>query len=158
MKKTVYLDTTILSYLFDDRDTIRNYLDVTRQWWEQERQHFEVWISDETFSELNRGNYPRKQEILQCISDLPMLSFHERIVEITQVYLDHFLMPRVIPGDARHLAYASFYKMDFLLTWNCKHLANANKYQHIRIINTHLQLHTPEIVTPLALFITETDL
>jgi hypothetical protein len=67
-------------------------------------------------------------------------------------------MPKVAEGDALHLAYASFYKIDFLLTWNCKHLANANKYQHIRIINTRLQLHTPEIVTPLALFITETDL
>jgi predicted nucleic acid-binding protein len=158
MKKTVYLDTTIPSYLFDDRDTIRNYIDVTRQWWEQERQHFEVWISEETQSELNCGNYPRKSLILDAVSQLPVLPPHRRIAEIVQAYLDHYLMPKVAEGDALHLAYASFYKIDFLLTWNCKHLANANKYQHIRIINTRLQLHTPEIVTPLALFITETDL
>jgi len=64
-------------------------------------------------------------------------------------------MPRVLKGDALHLAYASFYKMDFLLTWNCNHLANANKKQHISIINTRLKLFTPEIVTPSQLF-TET--
>ncbi len=55
-----------------------------------------------------------------------------------------------------HLAYASYYKIDFLLTWNCNHLANANKKQHIRIINTRLNLPTPETITPLELF-TETN-
>lgn len=155
MKPTVYLDTTIPSYLFDERDSLKNYLETTRQWWEQERQHFEVWISEETLIELNEGNYPKKPEILKCISEIPMLPFHQRIMEITQVYIDNFVMPRVIPGDARHLAYASFYKMAFLLTWNCNNLANANKSQHIRTINTRLQLHTPEIVTPLALFTEE---
>jgi len=79
MKPTVYLDTTIPSYLFDDRDSLKNYLEVTRQWWEQERQHFEVWISEETLIELNDGNYPRKPEILKCISEIPML---QRIMEI----------------------------------------------------------------------------
>jgi len=56
-----------------------------------------------------------------------------------------------------HLAYASYYKIDFLLTWNCNHLANANKNQHIRIINTRLNLPTPEIITPFELFTEKTD-
>ena len=66
-------------------------------------------------------------------------------------------MPRVLKGDALHLAYASFYKMDFLLTWNCNHLANANKRRHIRVINTRLNLAIPEIITPLELFSEATD-
>jgi len=66
-------------------------------------------------------------------------------------------MPQVLKGDALHLAYASFYKIDFLLTWNCNHLANANKKQHIRRINAKLNLSTPEIVTPLQLFTEDTD-
>jgi len=61
-------------------------------------------------------------------------------------------MPIDEQGDALHLAYASFYKIDFLLTWNCNHLANANKKQHIRIINARLNLFMPEIITPLELF------
>jgi dTDP-4-amino-4,6-dideoxygalactose transaminase len=59
--------------------------------------------------------------------------------------------------DALHLAYASFYKIDFLLTWNCNHLANANKRKHIRVINARLNLPTPEIVTPLELFSEKPD-
>jgi len=62
---------------------------------------------------------------------------------------------RSLTGDSLHLAYASLYKIDFLLTWNCNHLANANKKQHIRVINTRLGLFVPEIATPMELF-TET--
>jgi hypothetical protein len=89
------------------------------------------------------------------MSKFEVLSLNERITKITQEYVDNYVMPRVLEGDARHLAYASFYEMDFLLTWNCNHLANANKKQHIQVINKRLKLSTPEIVTPLTLF-TET--
>lgn len=68
------------------------------------------------------------------------------------MYIQNYAMPKDHQGDALHLAYASYYKIDFLLTWNCNHLANANKKQHIRILNTRLNLHLPEIITPLQLF------
>jgi predicted nucleic acid-binding protein len=152
MKTSVYLDTTIPSYLFDEREEIKTYIEVTKKWWEQERQYFDIWISEETFSELNQGNYPRKSKILETIYQIPILQSNNRIVDIVQTYVDNYVMPQALEGDALHLAYASFYKIDFLLTWNCKHLANANKKQHIRIINTRMQLHTPEIATPLELF------
>jgi len=61
-------------------------------------------------------------------------------------------MPREQEGDAAHLAYASYHGIDYLLTWNCKHLANANKFEHIRMVNTKLGLLTPKIVTPMQLF------
>lgn len=73
------------------------------------------------------------------------------IIEIAKIYLENYIMPQELKGDAIHLSYASFYKMDFLLTWNCVHLANANKRQHIRIINNRLNLMVPEIITPLEL-------
>ncbi len=60
-------------------------------------------------------------------------------------------MPDDPVGDALHLAMASYYKCDFLLTWNCRHLANANKFDHIRRINTLLGLFVPALVTPLEL-------
>jgi hypothetical protein len=157
MKKTIYLDTTIPSYLFDERENIKTYIEVTKKWWAQERQHFELWISDETLIELNKGNFPRQKEILETVSQFSVLPFDEQIVKIAQVYVDNFLMPRVLEGDARHLAYTSFYQMDFLLTWNCNHLANANKKQHIQVINTRLQFKTPEIITPLELFTETTE-
>jgi hypothetical protein len=60
-------------------------------------------------------------------------------------------MPNNAGGDALHLAIASFDKCDILLTWNCKHLANANKFSHIRYLNNLLGLYVPAIVTPLEL-------
>lgn len=58
-------------------------------------------------------------------------------------------MPKNDLGDALHLAIASFHKIDYLLTWNCNHLANANKKKHMRIINERLRIHTPKVITPL---------
>ena len=60
-------------------------------------------------------------------------------------------MPRDPEGDALHLAFASYYKCDILLTWNCKHLANEDKRDHIIQVNSALNLSTPRIVTPLDL-------
>jgi len=60
-------------------------------------------------------------------------------------------MPNDPTGDALHLAIASYHQCDFLLTWNCKHLANANKFQHIKQINTRLGLSAPTLITPLEL-------
>ena len=68
-----------------------------------------------------------------------------------KVYIRHKVMPDNPLGDALHLALASFHKYDFLLTWNCEHLANANKFGHIRRINALLGLHVPALVTPLEL-------
>ncbi len=152
MKRTVYLDTTIPNYYFDERESIKKFGEITRTWWQEESQNFDVWVSNETLTELGEGVYPHKQEALAFAAKLPVLPPNEGVPEIAQIYIDNYLMPRVLKGDALHLAYASFYKIDFLLTWNCNHLANANKKQHIRRINTRLNLAIPEIVTPLELF------
>jgi len=157
MRKTDYLDSTIPSYLFDQRDGIREFIELTKKWWIEERERFRVVISDATIIEVSKGNHPYKEQILRdCISDLEVLPAYERLEEIVRVYIENHLMPGGATGDAVHLAYASFYKADFLLTWNCNHLANANKKQHIAVINTRLKLSIPEIVTPMELF-TETD-
>jgi hypothetical protein len=79
---------------------------------------------------------------------LPLLP---EISAIVSTYIGHRLMPKDPGGDALHLALASFYKCDFLLTWNCRHLANANKFGHIRRINGMRGLYVPALVTPLEL-------
>ena len=156
MKRKVYLDSTIPSYLVDERNSIKEYIEVTKAWWKEERVNYELFVSEETIAELSEGDYPNKHKILELISRIQVLHFENEIIEIAQVYINNFLMPKTKKGDALHLAYASYFKLDFLLTWNCNHLANANKRQHIRIINTKLNLPTPEIVTPMELF-TEVD-
>jgi hypothetical protein len=66
--------------------------------------------------------------------------------------MEQQIMPADDAGDAAHLAVASYHGVDYLLTWNCRHLANANKFEHIRVINRRLGLMTPELVTPEQLF------
>jgi len=151
-RPTVYLDTTIPSYLFDDREELKTLVQITKQWWEEERQQFEVYLSEETLLELNQGNYPNKSDVLKSISETLVLPSHPQLAEIVTVYVENYLMPREVKADAIHLAYASFYHQDFLLTWNCNHLANVHKRRHIQVINSRLGLFIPEIVTPLQLF------
>ncbi len=93
-----------------------------------------------------------KTEAIKEASKIEVLPHIQEINEVAEVYIKNLLMPQKLEGDVFHLSYASIYKIDFLLTWNCNHLANANKKQHIRIINTKLGLPVPEIITPLELF------
>jgi predicted nucleic acid-binding protein len=151
-KLSVYLDTTIPSYLFEEREELQTFVQITRQWWELERQHFDLYISEEILTELKQGNYPNKAKVLSSLSETIMLPEDQRVNDQVKVYIDNYLMPKSVKGDAAHLAYASFYHLDFLLTWNCHHLANANKKRHLQVIHSRLGLYLPEIVTPLQLF------
>ena len=85
------------------------------------------------------------------MQNVELLPIEEETGEIVEAYIEHQLMPRNPVGDALHLALASQHKCDFLLTWNCKHLANANKFSHIEWVNTTLGLFVPTLVTPLSL-------
>ena len=88
---------------------------------------------------------------------VPVLAVDPAVAEIAEVYIQHGVMPRDPAGDALHLAIASYFKCDFLLTWNCRHLANANKSEHIRRSNAMLSLFVPQLVTPLELLGDQTD-
>ena len=79
---------------------------------------------------------------------LPAIAVEDDIRDVVDFYIQHRVMPNDPVGDALHLALASFHKFDYLLTWNCEHLANANKFGHIRRVNALLGLHVPALVTP----------
>lgn len=152
-KKSVYLDASIISYLVDERDEIKSFTEITNEWWKTQRKHYSVFISAEVIVELQQGNYPNKTKALEYAFSIETVERKKEIIDIASLYIDHLLMPKDLLGDAMHLAYASYHKIDFLLTWNCKHLANANKKEHIRILNSRINLFIPEIITPMELFI-----
>jgi len=83
--------------------------------------------------------------------EIAKVSIVNEVKSIAETYVKHAVMPRDPAGDALHLAIASYHKCDFLLTWNCHHLANANKFIPIRRINESLGIFCPQIVTPLEL-------
>jgi len=112
---------------------------------------YELVTSEGVIAELEEGKYPTQAEAVKLVRGLPRLDVPDEIAEIIDTYINNHLMPRERIGDALHLALASYHKCDFLLTWNCSHIANANKFEHIRIINTRLGLFVPSLVTPIEL-------
>lgn len=123
----------------------------TRQFWHVAEEDYSLLTSPAVIEELEQGDFPNKQDVIDLVTTLPVLSIDENIGEIVDTYIQHKVMPGDPRGDALHLALASYHKCDFLLTWNCKHLANANKFGHIRQINVMLGLFVPLLVTPLEL-------
>ena len=101
--------------------------------------------------ELSLGEFPAREDCLRLIEHIPLVPIEAAIAEIVQTYIARQVMPRSPVGDALHLALPSHHRCDFLVTWNCRHLANANKFDHIRRVNTMLGLFVPALVTPLEL-------
>jgi hypothetical protein len=153
MKRIVYIETSIPSFYFEVRTepemvAQRNW---TREWWDKQRDHYQLVTSLAVIEELEGGDYPNKDQVLALVADIPMLKIPMEVLEIVETYINRHLMPTHPKGDALHLAIASFHSCDFLLTWNCNHLANANKFAHIRRINTLLGLFVPTLTTPFEL-------
>nr|VFJ47498.1 MAG: hypothetical protein BECKDK2373B_GA0170837_101710 [Candidatus Kentron sp. DK] len=132
MREKVYIDSTIPSYYFDRRESLATFAGITRQWWSEMADAYELFISDAVIRELNRGDYPNKGEVLALVSGIPSLPLPDDLEQIVEFYVANYVMPQTLAGDAAHLAYASYYNVDYLLTWNCHHLANANKRRHIQ--------------------------
>ena len=149
----VYVETTIPSFYHETRTApeIVARREWTRQWWSAAAARYELVTSPAVLDELGSGPSDRSGAWLALVADLPVLTVSPAIVEIVQAYIRHKLMPANPTGDALHLALASYHKCDFLVTWNCEHLANANKFGHIRRINTMLGLFVPALVTPMEL-------
>ncbi len=120
----------------------------TRQWWDKERGDYECMTSLIVVEELDAGDYPTRSECLKLVESLPLLEVTTEVLEIAKVYQAERLMPRHPVADSIHLAIASWYRMDYLLTWNCRHIANANKSRHLEALNFRLHLGMPMLVTP----------
>ncbi len=152
-KPRVYIETTIPSFYHEVRTTpdIVARREWTRQWWSDAPERYQLVTSPAVLDELAGGAPERGTKWLALIRDLPLLPVESAITEIVQVYIRHKLMPTDPAGDALHLALASYHKCDFLVTWNCQHLANASKFGHIRRVNMMLGLFVPMLVTPLEL-------
>lgn len=152
-KSRVYVETTIPSAYFEVRTapTIAARREWTRQWWAGAPARYDLLTSPAVIEELSAGRAERSAERISLIAELPLLLIDANVLGIVQEYIRHKLMPADPGGDALHLALASYHRCDFLATWNCQHLANANKFGHVRRVNTLLGLHVPSLVTPLEL-------
>ncbi|MBI2949295.1 MAG: hypothetical protein HYY23_16765 [Verrucomicrobia bacterium] len=154
MNKLIYVETSIPSFYTETRQEteIQIRRKWTREWWHLPHIGQDLVTSFAVQEELSRIPDPeRRESALQLIQPLEQFIYSFEVDEVVEVYLAHKLMPREGFGDAAHLALASLNHCDILVTWNCRHLANANKTDHIRRVNALLGLETPLLVTPLEL-------
>lgn len=157
MKPTIYIDSTIPSLYYDERPISAYRHERTRLWWDTQRHKFDCYASYFTERETQQGEYPHQDKVVAMVQELPLLDYSTEMDSIIEVYIKNFVMPSDAQGDAAHLAMASYHGVDYLLTWNCTHLANAFKLKHIEKINLRLGMMTPQIVTPEQLFPEEND-
>src|SRR6266850_3945759 len=145
MRQRVYIETTIPSFYYEVRTepemiARRNW---TQTWWDNRRHGYLLVTSEAVIDELQAGTFPNQDQVLALLIDISLVPVEPAIIEIVETYIQRMVMPRDPTGDALHLALASYHKCDFLLTWNIRNLANANKFAHIRYVNTLLGLFTP---------------
>jgi len=153
MSTLIYVETSIPSFYFDTRRDVEMQArrKWTRLWWGLPKTESDLVTGFPVLAELDQAPSPKREQALKLMSGLEVLPPDPEIDEIVAVYLAHKLMPTEALGDAHHLALACYHRCDMLVTWNCKHIANANKLPHIRRVNALLGLETPALVTPLEL-------
>jgi len=155
-----YIDTTVVSFCFKARPEPEMVArqNRTRRWLDAA-----LLASDELVTsvavetELNAGDLPHKSDMIDLASRFQLLDINGAEVEAVEAYISNHVMPNEPVGDASHLAVASFHRCDFLVTSNCRHMANANKFGHICRVNGILGLGNPAQVTPLELLNEDTD-
>ena len=156
MKPKVYLETTIPSLLaaWPNRDVvILGQQQATRDWWDQHRHKYELFISDLVAVECRRGDAIAAREREELLAPCSLLNIPEAAQQLAQRILAAGLMPARATADALHVAIAAVHKMDFLLTWNCRHIANAATVERVRGVCSQAGYQPPVICTPFELMV-----
>ena len=144
-----YVETSIPSFDFGTRERMR--FQAMREWWDAAISSDTLVTFEAVFAELARAPEPKRMGATAFLKSLPVLGGGVDVNTMVDAYLTHKLMPRNAPGDARYLTLATFHRCSIFATWNCQHLANANKLAHIRNVNASMGMETPLLVTPFEL-------
>ena len=150
-KPTLYMETTVPSFLLAEpsRDLVSSARqEITRAWWRRDHARFAVFISQTVLDEAICGNRAAAAKRHEFLAQFPILAPIPEVQRLTELYLQHHIVPFEKPDDAIHLAFAVAYRIMFLCTWNFKHLANAFVLHRLRELNDKQGLFTPQVCTP----------
>jgi predicted nucleic acid-binding protein len=154
MKPKVYLETTVISCLTAWRSPqllMAANQEVTRTWWDEHRHKYDLYISAAVRDEASRGDEDAVRRRLEVVDTVEQLSISSESAEFVAQILSQGLLPRNAAVDALHIAVAALHGMDYLLTWNCRHIANATLRLPINQLIEARGLTAPVICTPLEL-------
>ncbi len=151
MKPKVYLETTIPSFLtaWPSRDvSIAGQQQATRDWWSERRERHQLFVSGLVLIESRRGDASAAKAREEILAFCKVLEYTSASEQLAREILATHLLPAKAAVDAAHIAVASVHEMDFLLTWNCRHIANAAIVDKVRAVIADAGYAPPVICTP----------
>jgi len=156
MNPKVYIETSVISYLTARLSSdliVAAHQKLTDDWWETRRFDFELYTSELVFEEARRGDPQAAQKRIMALPKISLLELKPESLELAEVFLyQQHLLPETARQDALHIATAITGGMDYLLTWNCRHIANAElqkaiaRISHQKGYNNIPILCTPEVL------------
>jgi len=149
--ETVYLETSVISYFTANsgRDLIVSaHQQITREWWKAAKDRFELYISEAVLGEISAGDSEAAIHRKEAVRELPILKLNEDVRLLARDYERKLGLPKKAGADILHIAFAVAYKMDYLLTWNCSHIANGETIRRLLKLNQELNRTTPLVLTP----------
>jgi len=147
----VYLETSFFSACVSTRTSPKSvyWREVSNEWWLTQRGRHELFISDEVIVELTDPQFPGRDSALDMVRGLGLLELTPEVFGLAEVLVREKLMPKPsVAGDALHIAAATVHGVEYMLSWNVKHMANPNKRTHLVTVCLRLGLVPPLIVTP----------
>lgn len=147
----VYVETTIVSYLTARRSRdliIAAHHQITQEWWETRRANFDLYASQFVIQEAGAGDMEMAQKRLDVLDGIPLLSVSQEALALARTLVEKGPLPKKAETDALHISVAAANGMDYLLTWNCKHIANAEMQIGIGKLCRAAGFEPPVICTP----------
>lgn len=151
MTETVYIETSIVGYLSarsSNNLILMANVEATRQWWDSRRFQFSLYISQVVLDEVARGDSAIAAQRIEILRDFPLLEVNQAVQNLAAQFLSQSNLPPKASDDALHIAVATVYGLDYLLTWNCKHIANAQIQKKLAQISLNAGYELPTICTP----------
>ncbi len=151
MKQSVYIETTVLSYLTSrpSRDlVVAAHQQVTVEWWENSLPLLEPFISPLVIEETSRGDETAARLGLEKIAGFSILEINEEVRRLAELYFESIQITEKARGDAYHLAVSAYHGMDFLVSWNFGHILNPRVKAVVQHLNTVRGISTPIICSP----------
>ena len=149
--KKIYIETTIISYL--TARPSKNILatawqELTKEWWTHRRTYFDLFTSELVLAEAYKGDAGAAQRRLNHLEDIPIIATTDSAIEFARRLINEGPLPEKAIDDALHIALSAVHRIDYLMTWNFKHIDNAEMKPSIRELCILHGYHYPEICTP----------
>jgi hypothetical protein len=155
----VYLETSFISACVTRREDPASVYrrQASLEWWTRQSHRHDLFVSAEVLGELSHPSHQGAAEALTMIQRVPLVALTDEVIGLAAMLVREKVMPSPVGGDAVHVAAACVHALDFLVTWNVRHLANRNKMSHVLNICLRLGLTPPQILTPELLWDDEDD-